>query len=60
MFYNLFYYVPFVRNKPQVRERIEAGEKKAIESIWCAAIGHALGVLRTELTRADAPFFFSP
>jgi hypothetical protein len=48
MFYNVLWYVPFVRYKPEVRQRIQAGETGAIDAVWSAAPQR-----RTSATLAD-------
>ena len=36
MFYNLFYYVPFVRNKRLLKKRIRAQDKATFDNLMCA------------------------
>jgi hypothetical protein len=37
MFYNLLYYVPFVRNKSELRKRVQGADRATIENLMCAA-----------------------
>jgi len=36
MFYNVLYYVPFVRNKALVKSRVKKGDKTTMENVRCA------------------------
>ena len=65
MFYNILYYVPFVRNKALVKKRIRKGDKSTLENVRCVVLflgptllqigGHTRTHLRPTPARVSIP-----